>query len=238
MRGYMTQKGVNLIAKLNTAGDILEITNVWGSNSPAPPTSYADMTDIGPHDIPLSVVGIIQYEPSAKLHTKIYFDNLQLNSPYTVTEVGLFANDPDEGEILFCVIPFYTSPQLIPESPSQAGVRFEFTGKIDVEVSLSPNIEIIVNGSMVFLTIEEAMKLFWILGHKYAATEIFETTGTTTEEWQRIQDDRIAQILQILESGTTAGFIVEMPTLVDQPYNWAILNFSGYRNPLNGAIEA
>lgn len=239
MTGYVTQLGANLIAKLNTTKDTLEITSIWGSNTTTQPTDIASMTAIGPRGIEFSVYDALEYVEDATLHFSLYYDNKGLLADYTVTEIGIFATDPDLGEILLAIIPFYDAPQTIPASPTtNNGVRFEFTATVDIILSLSPDIKILIDNSLVFLTIEEALKRFWVIGVKYPATEITETTGTTVEEWQRIQDDRIDQMEKVMESGSTAGTTVNKPVLTNKPYNWRILNYSGWRDLATGTIRA
>ena len=234
MDGYLTQKGARLIAKLNALQEKLTITSIWGGNGTQPSEPYADMTDISAHDIKFSTYNMLAYENDGKLTFTLYFDNKNLASPYSLTEIGVFAHDPDEGDILLCVIPMYDSAQNIPaHSAADNGNRFELTSKVTIELQLAPTLEIIISDSLIFLTIEEALRRFWVIGKKYPATEITESTGTTTEEWQRIQDERIKQLEVTLESGTTAGITANKP-----PSDWKILNNSGYRDRERGTIRA
>lgn len=234
-RSYITEGGLALLTKLETREEKLVISAVLGGNGADPGLAPSEMTEIPSAQVEFQTLEGVQYTAPNQIMIPLYYENSGLTEGVALSEIGIFAKDPDGGETLLAVAVSYHEPLALPRF---AEGRLELTVGFLMEFSLAGEIEIVLPSSVVYLTRPEAMKLFWIIGEKYPATEITESVGYNTEEWQRIQDDRIEQILQLLRSGSTAGVIYERPTLGVAPYNWRILNFSGWRNPATGAIEA
>ena len=234
-QSYITQDGLALLTKLETLKEDLAITAVVGASGVDPGIPPAEMTVVENAQFQFQTLEGVVYTAPNQIMIPLYYENSAQISNINLTEIGLYAKDPDGGEILLAVSTSYNEPMPLPRFSEG---RLELTVGFLIEFSLTPDITITLPSSVIYLTRPEAMKLFWIIGEKYPATEITESVGYNTEEWQRIQDDRINQLQQLAESGSTAGTIYERPTIGAAPYNWAILNYSGWRNPVTGAIEA
>lgn len=233
-KSYVTEGGLALLTKLETLKEDLVITAVVGGTNGDPGVPPSEMTEINNPAFEFQTLQGVTYASPNQILIPLYYENSKQAVSHSLSEIGLYAKDPDGGEVLLAVAVSYGEPLPI---PGLSEGRLELTIGFLLEFSLTQDVNILRPSSVIYLTRPEAMKLFWIIGEKYAATEIFESVGYSTEEWQRIQDDRIAQILTMLESGSTAGVIFERPTTIPLPHNWKILNNSGYRNPVTGFIE-
>lgn len=168
-----------------------------------------------------------------------HINNIGATNTVVITEVGVYAEDTDGNEILFAIDPLYTQPVSVFPPNILAGFNQfqEQTFKIYIEVyrDLQINLELIAEGNM---TVEIADGRYWIIGIKYQGTEIIDYTGDDVHTHQRWQDEQINMIIDILESGSTAGTTVNKPVLINKPYNWDILNNNGYRDLATGTIRA
>ena len=226
-RSYITEDGLALLTKLETQKEKLVISAVVGGNGTDPGLAPSEMTEISSIQLEFQTLEGVQYTAPNQIMIPLYYENSGQLEGISLSEIGILAKDPDGGEILLAVSTSYNEPLALPRFVEG---RLELTVGFLMEFSLSADITIELPSSVIYLTRPEAMKLFWVIGEQYPATEITETVGYNTEEWQRIQDDRINQLQQILESGTTGGVVVERPTLAASPYNWKILNNSGWRD--------
>lgn len=240
----VTKEGMRLNALFVDTGLTLVFTRMVAGTGTAPSGDLADMAALQAEYADLQGIA---YSPPAvdpsgngfSFSVIGHMDNTNLLSEVRITEVGIFCKDESGNEVLYGIDPRYDAPVIVYPPNILPGFvsngEAVFVEYVEIHRDLQINLTLIATGN---LTMEAADGRYWIIGVKYPATEITESVGFNTEEWQRIQDDRIDQILQLLQSGSTAGIIYERPTLMADPLNWNIRNFSGWRNPVTGAIEA
>lgn len=78
---------------------------------------------------------------------EVIINNLQLTELYYLTELGVYALDPDEGEILYLIL---VSPQASIYVPANNGVGIStITERINLEVADSANVTINTTGAVV-----------------------------------------------------------------------------------------
>lgn len=230
---YLTEKGTQLCAKL-LVGDTLKITRVVGANGVQQGIEYKDYTDVGPPVILFATNQGVVYDPSVdknRLMLPAYWSNESFYVSSQITEIGVFAEDPDEGEILLSVFPFYESPMaLLAETQGP----LEITAVLFVKLSLANTIEIEVPSSVVYLTRPEAEALFWVIGHKYPATEILESNGYDSEYWQRWQDEQIELLKIKVDEGAAKAVTVVLNPLPET--TWVLIQ--GYIDRASGNMMA
>lgn len=86
------------------------------------------------------------------------------------------------------------------------------------------------------LTYMNADGRYWRIGTQYPATENTETTGETTEEAQRRQDEEIAVMKEVQASGTTMSTTVELGA--GRPLLWQINDGKGWHDAANVVYRA
>ena len=124
---FVTNKGFNLITKLAAAQATLEFTRA-AVGTGKPPEGYSPESMIGLNaykmDAEISDYGV--QDDTAYVTTQISSDNVQ--EGFLATEVGIFAEDPDEGEILYGYMDISTDPTYIYANGSSNRSKFaEFT---------------------------------------------------------------------------------------------------------------
>ncbi len=101
-KGVITFKGLALQAKL-IAGNTLEITKVEIGSGYVDPETLRDQTAVTDTKKTLTEVASITYPEEGKCAIKIKITNEDVETEYTAKQVGFYANDPDDGEILYFI---------------------------------------------------------------------------------------------------------------------------------------
>ena len=97
----LTNKGIALQAKVQ-AGTQLHITKLkLGSGVVPSGTDIKTLTDLITPEQNLGIGGKEAIDDYCKISSTI--SNTELETGYYVRELGVFAQDPDEGEILTCI---------------------------------------------------------------------------------------------------------------------------------------
>lgn len=98
----MTQKGLALQSKL-IAGNTLDITKVEIGAGYVTPGLLMQQTAVSDPKKTLNMVSGITYPEQGKCAVKININNDDVTTGYTAMQVGIYAMDPDEGEILYFI---------------------------------------------------------------------------------------------------------------------------------------
>lgn len=139
----LTKKGQLLQAKVGT-GIVLALTKMkLGSGVLPEGTSLEDLTDLvtPEQNVGIAAKEVLTDQKMCKISATI--TNVGLSAGYYVRELGVFANDPDDGEILYAVTSD-SAPDYLPPEGGSTAVSQEFAVYIsasnasDVEVSIDP----------------------------------------------------------------------------------------------------
>lgn len=139
----LTKKGQLLQAKVGT-GVVLALTKMkLGSGVLPNGTSLEDLTDLvtPEQNVGIASKEVLTDQKMCKISATI--NNVGLSAGYYVRELGVFANDPDDGEILYAVTSD-SAPDYLPPEGGSTAVSQEFAVYIaasnasDVNVSIDP----------------------------------------------------------------------------------------------------
>ena len=139
----LTKKGQLLQAKVGT-GVVLALTKMkLGSGVLPKGTSLEDLTDlVAPEqNVGIASKEVLTDQKMCKISATI--TNVGLSAGYYARELGVFANDPDDGEILYAVTSD-SAPDYLPPQGGSTAVYQEFAVYIsasnasDVKVSIDP----------------------------------------------------------------------------------------------------
>lgn len=139
----LTKKGQLLQAKVGT-GVVLALTKMkLGSGVLPSGTSLEDLTDLvtPEQNVGIAAKEVLTDQKMCKISATI--TNVGLSAGYYVRELGVFANDPDDGEILYAVTSD-SAPDYLPPEGGSTAVSQEFAVYIaasnasDVNVSIDP----------------------------------------------------------------------------------------------------
>lgn len=148
-RWTLTDRGKALIAKAQAERCTIHFTAARTGDG-----AWTDEEDMrGAEDIrsrkqtfAFSAIDIPDGNP-ATVVLEIIINNLQLAQLYYLTELGIYANDPDEGEILYLIA---TSQQRSVYVPANNGIGIStIVERINLEVADSANVTINTTGAVV-----------------------------------------------------------------------------------------
>ena len=195
IQGYFTKKGLALSAKLS-AGAVLTITRiVAGSGETADPEAAASLPQIKQE---LRVNAPKQSGNTAVIPVTLVA--AEAAEAYSLTELGVYAEDPDEGEILYKV---YRLGEPVNISPaSRLVLRFY------LEETVSQALHVTVNCSLAGLVTEE--EFLPVKTAVQATASTGRTVNLTAEELKPFLDALprlLTENLTIFVSGTVTEII-------------------------------
>lgn len=122
----VTTQGVTLLSKL-VSGDALTITKAQSGSGTVAVSSLQSQTAVTSVKQTLAL-RTVSYPASGTAALPVYLTNSGLSTGYTATQIGVFAQDPDVGEILFFIAQADSGDGLaIPSAVDMQGFTAEWT---------------------------------------------------------------------------------------------------------------
>ena len=124
---FITRKGLNLITKLVAAKGTLSFSRAAvGTGKPPEGYSPDSMISLSSYKMDAEIADYGTQEDKAYVTMQVSSD--QVEEGFLLTEVGLYATDPDEGEILYAYMDISTDPTYIYANGSANRTKYaEFT---------------------------------------------------------------------------------------------------------------
>ena len=165
----VTAKGYALQSKLTASGKGLVITKAVGGSGRVVAGQLVNQTAVSNPVQVLQVESLTYDSANENASLKVLLTNYELQNGYTLNQIGIYATDPDEGEILYALAQVDTG-EPIPSIVSQPSgyscewdFRLIFTNSENVSITIDPN---------TFLTASSA-------DQRYATKEEFEELKDT-----------------------------------------------------------
>lgn len=139
----LTKKGIRLIAKILGSETVLKITRAAVGTGTIPEGVEArEMEDLScfKKDGKISRVGKVDGENQVNIAIQV--NSIGVDENFVITEAGIFAEDPDEGEILYCYLDMTEDPQLVYHSRNAISKMVEITMAIIVATTDQIYVEI------------------------------------------------------------------------------------------------
>lgn len=139
----LTKKGIRLIAKVLGSETVLKITRAAVGTGTIPEGAEArEMEDLNcfKKDGKISRVGKVDGENQVNIAMQV--NSIGVDENFVITEAGIFAEDPDEGEILYCYLDMTEDPQLVYHSRNAISKMVEITMAIIVATTDQVYVEI------------------------------------------------------------------------------------------------
>ena len=155
----LTKKGVRLIAKILGSETVLKITRAAvGTGSVPDGVEPREMEGLScfKKDGKISRVGKVDGENQVNIAIQV--NSIGVDENFVITEAGIFAEDPDEGEILYGYLDMTDDPQLVYHSKNAISKMVEITMAIIVATTDRIHVEI-HPGSLVSIGDFEKFKL-------------------------------------------------------------------------------
>ena len=139
----ITNKGLALLAKL-TQGNTLEITSAKTGAGTVDSALLKEQTGVATPKQALTIQSIID-QGDGECDLVLSLTNEEVTSSYPVSQIGIYANDPDEGEILYCLyqadseeMTTIPSATVIPGYNAEWQFRLKYDQADSVSVTMDP----------------------------------------------------------------------------------------------------
>ncbi|MDY3922766.1 MAG: phage tail protein [Ezakiella sp.] len=184
---YLTTAGRHLLASVQS-GEVLNFTKVGiGDGEPISPEFMESMTSlINPKNY--FPVTSVKDNGDGTVSVGAVLDNKDVKSRYFIKEIGLFAQDPKHGEILYAVCSCGDASDLFSASTDK---ELNIVLEIRVTIGNARNVNFIINNSLVWATKQE---LFDLAG-----------VGRTDETVKKNADDILALKLKLMMTDANGG---------------------------------
>lgn len=161
----ITDKGLALLAKIAQGGTPLHITDAATGAGYVTPGLLQKQTAV---TSPKQTIKyrVESFPEEGKCTVSCYLSNAEVTTGYTATQVGVFANDPDEGKVLFFIaqaIP--NTGTIIPTAAESPGYSAEWT--FTFQFAQADNVVIVVDPAS---NVTQAAMEEYIAGEIQAAT--------------------------------------------------------------------
>ena len=194
---YLTQKGNDLIAKLMASGEGLQFTRVSVGDGSIPSGSSPDsMTDLG-HEVMDGMIASIANSNNGEVSIVAQVSSVGVETGFNATELGLWATDPDEGEILYTYLSLQEHPEWI--RPDGDAVNKLATFTLVTIVSSVSIVTAIINPDALARVVD--LEKYALLGHSHEISDVSGLANTLSDHAASID------LLNDLVSGDMPGGI-------------------------------
>ena len=154
-QGVLTRKGQALVAKCETTGSGIKITKACtgsGVYSDTSPETLEKVTELKNkvQEFGISDLATVSGNDGVAVIT-VVINNRGLTELYYLNELGVYAEDPDEGEILYCLLVSDNNTVYIPPDNESGGIS-TVTERIYLEVTNADKTTIETGGAVVSAT--------------------------------------------------------------------------------------
>ncbi len=151
-RFYLTSKGQDLVAKAQVGTEIRYTKFQVGQGALPEDTDVMALEGLIDLVKELPVAGVSAAKGLA--HVKCQFTNQGITAPFTWREVGLFAQDPEEGEILFA---YANAGEQGEEITAYSVGPMEFVFTLSAKVGNATQVTAVIDTSLLFVTGERTI---------------------------------------------------------------------------------
>ena len=206
-KSIVTDGGSEALTALIASGQKLILTRAAAGSgvAQASPNTLTDLVNVENVSANLSEKELVEGSPSI-MQIPVQVTNEGLESNVWIREIGVFGLDISGNEILFCYgwLDGEDSDNVLPATTFEEDADTVHIHDLAVFIANQEAAAVSVQGGVgSFVTPAQMTEYAAPVLHTQAATTINETTGETTEQVQRRQDNDIQSILEQLNTGFT-----------------------------------
>lgn len=124
----LTKKGISLISKILASEAKLKITRVAvGTGNVPEGIALKDMTDLIAYKMDGMISGIVGIPEANQVNVTFQVNSIGVSETFVITEAGIYAEDPDDGEILYAYLDLTEDPQLVYNAQNAISKMVEIT---------------------------------------------------------------------------------------------------------------
>lgn len=184
----LTDKGRALLAKL-TQGNTLDITKAITGAGFVTPGLLREQTAVSIPKQELNA-GPVAYPETGRCDLPLNLTNEGLEAGYEATQVGVFANDPDEGEILFFISQSISADTgtTIPSESEMPGYCAEWTFRLQYGQADSVNVTVDPSNTVSPSELETYIKENVLPVTSEQISSLFDSSDVSTDDKMRFLD--------------------------------------------------
>lgn len=164
----LTDKGFQLIAKLLATKGPLEIVRAEVGDGDLPPNAAQETMEALVNPVMEALLAGNSYTGNGEATITMQVNSTNVERGFFVKEIGIFARDPDEGEILYAYMTFGERPEWV-RAINDTILKFAtfcltvIVGRVEqVNVAIAP-------GALAYL---EDLKKYALLGHRHKIEDV------------------------------------------------------------------
>lgn len=165
---YLTEKGNALIGKLLASEGTLKFTKVTAGDGSIPSgKSPEGMTELGNY-VTDGLIASVSSSATGEASVVVQISSIDLAHGFSCTELGLWAEDPDEGDILYAYLYLQQHPEWIRADADAVNKLATFT-----IVTIVKNVALVTAAinPEAFATMDDLAK-YALIGHSHTISDI------------------------------------------------------------------
>ena len=165
---YLTEKGNALIGKLLATKGTLKFTKVTAGDGSIPSgRSPESMTTLGNY-VTDGLIASVESSGTGEASVVVQISSIDLAQGFSCTELGLWAEDPDEGDILYAYLCLQQHPEWIRADADAVNKLATFT-----IVTIVKNVALVtaIINPEAFATMDDLAK-YALIGHSHTISDV------------------------------------------------------------------
>ena len=165
---YLTEKGNALIGKLLATEGTLKFTKVTAGDGSIPSgRSPESMTTLGNY-VTDGLIASVESSGTGEASVVVQISSIDLAQGFSCTELGLWAEDPDEGDILYAYLCLQQHPEWITADAAAVNKLATFT-----IVTIVKNVALVtaIINPEAFATMDDLAK-YALIGHSHTISDV------------------------------------------------------------------
>lgn len=165
---YLTEKGNALIGKLLATEGTLKFTKVTAGDGSIPSgRSPESMTTLGNY-VTDGLIASVESSGTGEASVVVQISSIDLAQGFSCTELGLWAEDPDEGDILYAYLCLQQHPEWIRADADAVNKLATFT-----IVTIVKNVALVtaIINPEAFATMDDLAK-YALIGHSHTISDV------------------------------------------------------------------
>lgn len=165
---YLTEKGNALIGKLLATEGTLKFTKVTAGDGSIPSgRSPESMTTLGNY-VTDGLIASVESSGTGEASVVVQISSIDLAQGFSCTELGLWAEDPDEGDILYAYLCLQQHPEWIRADADAVNKLATFT-----IVTIVKNVALVtaIINPEAFVTMDDLAK-YALIGHSHTISDV------------------------------------------------------------------
>lgn len=224
-KAVLTDKGLQLIAKLLALKTALDITRAAVGDGDLPPDAALEKTEAMANPVMEALLSGCDCTGNGEATITMQVNSINVERGFFVKEIGIYAQDPDEGEILYAYMTFGDRPEWVRAMNDVINKFATFCltiiiGRVEqISVAIAP-------GALAYL---EDLKKYALLGHRHKIEDVdgLPETLDNLRKDSDAADDELGAEIEDVNGRIDAVWGALFEDITSNPFTIAFANLDG-----------